>query len=1096
MAAKTHVDISVSERRLRPIYDWLDVGNNKKALQEADKVLKKQPSFQCAKVLKALALLRLGKDDECEQILESVRQEVPCEDSTLQAMTLCYREIHKPEKICEIYEGATKKDPANEELLTQLFMAHVRVNDYRKQQQTAMALYKLKPKNPYYFWAVMSLVMQAYNADDKLSKGVVLPLAERMVKKFVEEGKVEAEQEVQLYLMILEMQQKYSEALEVLSGPLGAKLVSCLNPVPIRRAGLLMKMKRWSDTNLSYKLLLRDDIDRWSFYQDYFTTSFHLFDESSSQENDTDKKGPMGDSNVNVLNVGENINLDSENAQLEKCEGTLGKSVDQQCKSSVKGVSLGSGSEVVQGGGEAVSLEKCSGGISEEVMWSKADTTPEDIRHFLAIISEKNEKLSRKFRGPYLAYLELYQRLLGRGKENPNEIAGDIVELLLLYFQNFGDKPCCFPDLKIFLSLLPENRKQEFITKVEDIVSLPKGQFPDTAQQMQQHINLIELSRRIGLHQSLSRDDKIELATSLISHYAHGICFASPLQTDFSMNDMYAIIACHLLYEAWLDEQMSDIPSTSLAKAMIILELVLSLSPSNYHAKLLLLKLYSLVGAGGAAQGIYELLDLKHMQLDSLGHLHCCHIYSSGLYSHAANIYETTLKFFTANYKDSVDHLTFSYKFGSFLTIEEFVEFRERLDNSLHYTSTTVENMLLEILRANNQVQRLQTMAQMDINPEKDKVDWPKLQDNRDLKVMIAWDPPDRQMSPETTKETFDLGVDLLRLRSLVLRIMGAAIMMTENVPAGSKSLKVDETNGSEIGCEGDLTLVLQGLIDELDHHFSSLCAQYPLEIHKKKSLLNVIAAPLPSRIFPLVRHGSWCKHLQVMVDILIGVSLTRDDQKQPSCNASPESKEIQLWSNMSDAADMLECSVKEIKEEVLMCRESSDLTNRKSFLEHAVIVVEMIEVTILVCGVCHSILKPMKNAPLVKKWKKKKENINTQQPKTLDIYNNMVSRLKQSLEDMKKAMEMWEQDVSSPSSVVVTSVKGNSNADCSLSALLKDLRLNDCTTENEQKCAAVYWDASQLKVLQKLIDSYLASSREIRQLLSKKAKNIESLHV
>lgn len=30
--------------------DWLDNGNNKKALQEADKVLKKQPNFQCAKV--------------------------------------------------------------------------------------------------------------------------------------------------------------------------------------------------------------------------------------------------------------------------------------------------------------------------------------------------------------------------------------------------------------------------------------------------------------------------------------------------------------------------------------------------------------------------------------------------------------------------------------------------------------------------------------------------------------------------------------------------------------------------------------------------------------------------------------------------------------------------------------------------------------------------------------------------------------------------------------------------------------------------------------------------------------------------------------
>ena len=63
----------VAERRLRPIYDWLDTGNNKKALQEADKVLKKQPDFQCCKVLKCLALIRLGKEEEAETILNKVR---------------------------------------------------------------------------------------------------------------------------------------------------------------------------------------------------------------------------------------------------------------------------------------------------------------------------------------------------------------------------------------------------------------------------------------------------------------------------------------------------------------------------------------------------------------------------------------------------------------------------------------------------------------------------------------------------------------------------------------------------------------------------------------------------------------------------------------------------------------------------------------------------------------------------------------------------------------------------------------------------------------------------------------------------------------
>lgn len=147
MASKGHVDNTVNERRLRPIYgtyicadcisspscallldcsdprlvtrlyndtlsevsfynstryevsfwisDWLDNGNNKKALQEADKVLKKHPTNQCARVLKALALLRMGKENECQVIMDEVRSEVPCEDSTLQAMSICYREIHQ-----------------------------------------------------------------------------------------------------------------------------------------------------------------------------------------------------------------------------------------------------------------------------------------------------------------------------------------------------------------------------------------------------------------------------------------------------------------------------------------------------------------------------------------------------------------------------------------------------------------------------------------------------------------------------------------------------------------------------------------------------------------------------------------------------------------------------------------------------------------------------------------------------------------------------------------------------------------------------------------------------------------------------------------
>lgn len=57
-------------------------------------------------------------------------------------------------------------------------------------------------------------------------------------------------------------------------------------------------------------------------------------------------------------------------------------------------------------------------------------------------------------------------------------------------------------------------------------------------------------------------------------------------------------------------------------------------------------------GAGGAAHQIYELLDVKHMQLDSLGYYHCNHVFVTGQFAVTSALYEATLKFFTGNYKD------------------------------------------------------------------------------------------------------------------------------------------------------------------------------------------------------------------------------------------------------------------------------------------------------------------------------------------------------------------------------------------------------------------------------------------------------------
>lgn len=161
------------------------------------------------------------------------------------------------DKICKLYEMAVKLDPSNEELHTHLFMSYVRVGDFKSQQQSAMTLYKNKPKNPYYCWAVMSIVLQATRgegAKDPTKRKLLLSLAERMFDKLITENKIDAEQEVQLYIMILELLGKFEEILAVLDGPLGSKL-QCSN-TPQTRLKYLKKLKNWSEINLVCKGVL------------------------------------------------------------------------------------------------------------------------------------------------------------------------------------------------------------------------------------------------------------------------------------------------------------------------------------------------------------------------------------------------------------------------------------------------------------------------------------------------------------------------------------------------------------------------------------------------------------------------------------------------------------------------------------------------------------------------------------------------------------------------------------------------------------------------------------------------------------------------
>jgi N-terminal acetyltransferase B complex non-catalytic subunit len=270
-----------------------------------------------------------------------------------------------------------------------------------------------------------------------------------------------------------------------------------------------------------------------------------------------------------------------------------------------------------------------------------------------------------------------------------------------------------------------------------------------------------------------------------------------------------------------------------LVETLHLLNYLLRNSPSNFHAKLLCLQIYHILGCSLGAHKIYVSLDVKHVQLDSLGYLHCGHLPITGIISLAKPIYDATLKFFTASYKDSLEYLAMSYKFGSFSKLQEFMDFRERLSNSLHYSMVSVEALIQEIVCFGGSTQQnLLQFQNMKIEPSEDRINYEELMDNRDLEVMIRWDPvykytsetgeplknpiPLHENSKVREKESFVQDTELLQMRSSLLRLVAASVDLIHTQHAAPVNTK--EQNGHSSS---------SSIADEVEENFKVLIASW-----------------------------------------------------------------------------------------------------------------------------------------------------------------------------------------------------------------------------------------------------------------------------
>ena len=175
-----------------------------------------------------------------------------------------------------MYEAAADAAPGRaEDYLTYSFMGAARGHLFRRQQQLAVRLNKTYGKKRYLFWTIASILFQAQAARGTPAAKLPLMLAEKMIEKAAEEGKVESLEEFQLYLQVLEESSNVAGMLALVDGPLGSKIYKVESDRLSLRVSLLLKLRHFRRANATARsLILTERRDDWSLFTAYFDSLF------------------------------------------------------------------------------------------------------------------------------------------------------------------------------------------------------------------------------------------------------------------------------------------------------------------------------------------------------------------------------------------------------------------------------------------------------------------------------------------------------------------------------------------------------------------------------------------------------------------------------------------------------------------------------------------------------------------------------------------------------------------------------------------------------------------------------------------------------
>eukprot|EP00928_Gymnodinium_smaydae_P010377 TRINITY_DN13902_c0_g2_i1.p1 TRINITY_DN13902_c0_g2~~TRINITY_DN13902_c0_g2_i1.p1 ORF type:complete len:1068 (-),score=177.91 TRINITY_DN13902_c0_g2_i1:98-3301(-) len=682
----------MSSQKLRDIYDALDHGNYKNAVKLCTAFLSKQPGHPLCRALHAVALERLGRADEATQLCDDIRAAAGCADDVLGTLQVVYRRCREFARCTEMYDAAWAKEADCEEYAFANFVAATRQGDAAKGQQVAMKMYRKFNKPKYLHWVVVSILLQARLEGSSKA----LDLASMWLQKapidmeLLKAGKAVPFDRAQhnlvlLHLSTLRQQRKYDEALKLLETCRG------FIHLPADYVALRLSLLEESGQILEAAREARAEVirrsDCWGAAQDYIRLAF-LCPTPDIGELPTLECQPPGSDAKKIPDHGARLRQEGslpDDTSLEDVERNASKDEVRTASNIftllLRRANATDGDKSIKS--SRGNLERTARSAQLELLRSA----------FAANEAAALPAAQSGAESPKPAGSRWHQFV---SKEDLDTYKGLIVE----YLCRFSYRSSTYFELAPFLCSLDDQRVEEILlaARKEDIVS---------SHAASREVTFARIKNSCTRERSTTAlEEETKKAIAYLQSWEQNrnsdSVETSDKPADSACTEDNILLALVTMFDA-LSSLEGPLSSSALDERPLLLcaiawsKLAADSYPQYFHFRVILVLLYSLTGCPGAALQVYNTLEVKNIQHESLSYLMMDTFRSLGCGSQFREFCRTITQFHEDSDKDHMEAINMALQSGLYHRVAEYVEAAEQICRSASWGRAVIEEIMVDV---------------------------------------------------------------------------------------------------------------------------------------------------------------------------------------------------------------------------------------------------------------------------------------------------------------------------------------------------------------------------------------------------------------